>query len=244
MQRGEIWIIDDDPQALRYYQELISSSLSEFQVRTIRGGREAVRLLEEQTPDLVLLDLMMPDMDGFQVLECLRSNVKTAMIPVIIITGKILSYEDVKRLDAPKVILQTKGVLSDLESVAEFQRVLTASSTLPQPTSMLVKQASAYIQQNYARSFSLEELSETIGVSKSYLSRIFKIDVGISLWDYLNRFRIQKAKELLLLTDETITEIAADVGYEDVGYFGRVFREITGSSPRSFRQQAQTSSAD
>ena len=148
---------------------MISSSLSEFLVRAIRGGREALRLLEEETPDLVLLDLMMPDIDGFQVLEYLRGNIKTASIPVIIITGKILSYEDVKRLDAPKVMLQTKGVLSDLESVAEIQRVMAASDALPQPTSMLVKQASAFIQQNYTREFSLEELSRKIGVSKSLL---------------------------------------------------------------------------
>ena len=98
-QHGEIWIIDDDPQALKYYQTLISDSLAEFLVRGICGGVEALRLLTESTPDLVILDLMMPDVDGFQVLEHLRSNLKTASIPVIIITGKILSFEDVKRLD-------------------------------------------------------------------------------------------------------------------------------------------------
>ena len=240
---GEIWIIDDDPLALKYYQDLLNDSLAEYHIRAIHGGKEAVRLFEEYTPDLVLLDLMMPDVDGFQVLEKLRSNVRTALIPVIIITGKILSYEDVKRLDAPKVVLQTKGILSDLESATEIRRVLAANSSLPQPTGMLVKQASVYIQQNYTRSFSLVELSETIGVSRSYLSRIFKMDTGISLWDYLNRFRIQKAKERLLTTDESITAIAADVGYEDISYFSRVFREIAGCSPRAFRQQSQTSSA-
>ncbi len=241
---GEIWIIDDDPQALKYYHGLIRDSLAEYHIRTVHGGSEAMRLLEEVTPDLVLLDLIMPDIDGFQVLEQLRSNVRTASIPVIIITGKILSYEDVKRLDAPKVVLQTKGVLSDLESATEIQRVLTTSTTLPQPTGMLVKQACAYIQQNYARSFSLEELSETIGVSKSYLSRIFKMDTGISLWDYLNRYRIQKAKELLLITNESITAIAADVGYEDTSYFSRVFHEIAGCSPRAYRQQLQSPATD
>ncbi len=56
------------------------------------------------------------------------------------------------------------------------------------------------------------------------------MDMGISLWDYLNRFRNQKARELLLLTDESITEVAAAVGYEDVGYFSRL--------PRNFRQLA------
>jgi YesN/AraC family two-component response regulator len=241
--RGEIWIIDDDRQALEYYRELIGDSLAEYQVRKIHGGREAVRLLDQAAPDLVLLDLVMPDVDGFQVLERLRSNVRTASIPVIIITGKILSFEDVKRLDVPKVILQPKGVFSDLETAAEIQRVLTMSGTLPQPTGLLVKQALAYIQQNYSRSFSLVELSETIGVSKSYLSRIFKMDMGISLWDYLNRFRIQKAKEILLLTDESISVIATEVGYEDISYFSRVFRELVGSSPRSYRRQAHTSAA-
>jgi YesN/AraC family two-component response regulator len=240
-QQGEIWVVDDDPQALKYYQELIGDSLAEFKVRAIHGGREAIRLLEDDTPDLVLLDLMMPEVDGFQVLEHLRKNVKTALIPVIIITGKLLSYEDVKRLDAPKVILQTKGLLSEVESVKEIQRVLASSSSLPQSTNMLVKQASAYIQQNYPRSFSLEELSATIGVSKSYLSRIFKIGTGISLWDYLHRFRVQKAKDLLLLTDESITEIAAAIGYEDTSYFSRVFSDIAGCSPRAFRQQAHSS---
>src|SRR5262249_41448223 len=149
-------------------------------------------------------------------------------IPVIIVTGKLLSYEDVKRLDAPKVTLQTKGLLSDLESAAEIQRVLANAGALAQPTSLLVKRAAAYIQQNYTRAFSLVELCNSIGVSRSYLSRIFKLDTGISLWDYLNRFRIQKARSLLLLGDGSISEVAAAVGYSDVSYFSRVFRELSG----------------
>jgi two-component system, response regulator YesN len=243
LQRGEIWIVDDDPQALEYYQTLISKSLAGFMVRAIQGGAEALRLLADQTPDLVVLDLMMADVDGFQVLEHLRSHKKTTLIPVIVLTGKMLSYEDVKRLDSPKVFLQTKGVLSNLESVAETQRVLTTPSALPQPTSLLIKQTFAYIHQNYTRTLSLNELAWTVGVSKSYLSRIFKMETGIPLWDYLNRFRIQKAKELLLLTDDTITEIAAAVGYEDVGYFGRIFHEAVNCSPRTYRQHSRASSA-
>ena len=243
LQQGEIWIIDDDPEAIKYYQNLISTSLSDFLIRPIHGGMEALRLLEEATPDLVLLDLMMPEVDGFQVLEQLRNHHKTESIPVIVITGKILSYEDVKRLDVPKVSVQTKGVLSAEESAEEIQRILRSASPSGQATVQLVKQASAFIQQNYTRSFSLEELAETIGVSKSYLSRIFKMNAGISVWAYLNRYRIQKAKALLLLSNESITTIASSVGYEDAGYFGRVFHEITGLTPRAFRQQSESTLA-
>jgi signal transduction histidine kinase/DNA-binding LacI/PurR family transcriptional regulator/AraC-like DNA-binding protein len=244
LQRGEIWIVDDDPQALDYYQTLLGNFQADFVVRPIHGGAEALRLLATETPDLVVLDLMMPEVDGFEVLEQLRSRDKTKLIPVIVLTGKMLSYEDVKRLDSPRVFLQTKGVLSDLESSAEIGRSLTAPSALPQPTSLLVKQALASIQQNYTRALSLTELAWTVGVSKSYLSRIFKLETGISLWEYLNRFRILKAKEMLLLTDESITDIAAAVGYEDVGYFGRIFREIVNCSARTYRQKARATSVD
>jgi YesN/AraC family two-component response regulator len=242
LQHGEIWIIDDDPQALEYYKTLISSSQPEFFVRGIHGGAEALHLLAEETPDLVILDLMMPEVNGFQVLDHLRSNRKTALIPVIVLTVKMLSYEDIMRLDAPQVFLQTKGILTASESISHIENILTASSTLPQPTSLLIKQVMAHIQQNYTRTLSLKELADTVGVSKSYLSRIFKTDTGISLWDYLNRFRVQKAKELLVLTEKSITDIAADVGYEDVGYFGRVFHEIAGCSPRAFRLQVRPTS--
>jgi signal transduction histidine kinase/DNA-binding LacI/PurR family transcriptional regulator/AraC-like DNA-binding protein len=237
MDHGEIWVVDDDAQARKYYHDLLSEALSNFVVREVNGGKEALKLLLKSTPVLVLLDLMMPEVDGFQVLENLRGSTKTAVIPVIVLTGKMLSYEDIKRLDYPKITLQTKGILSDHESIAETQRALENDAPIPQQTSLLIKQTIAYIQQNYTRSFTLKELADTIGISRNYLSRIFKQDTGISLWDYINRYRICKASELLLLSNESITEIAAQVGYEDGGYFSRVFREITGCSPRAYKHQ-------
>jgi YesN/AraC family two-component response regulator len=243
LQRGEIWVVDDDPQALEYFQNLLTHSLADFRVRPILGGAAALPLLADQAPDLVVLDLMMPEVDGFEVLEHLRRNPKTALTPVIILTGKMLSYEDVKRLDTPKVFLQSKGVLNSLEGVAEVQRVLAAPGALAQPTSRLVKQTLANIHQNYTRALSLNELASTVGVSKSYLSRIFKLETGISLWDYLNRFRVQKAKELLLNTDDSVTAIAAEVGYQDAGYFGRIFHKVAHCSPRAYRSQARTLTA-
>jgi AraC-like DNA-binding protein len=243
LQCGEIWVVDDDPETLEYFQNLLTNSLADFRVRPILGGAAALPLLAGQAPDLVVLDLMMPEVDGFQVLEHLRRNPKTASTPVIILTGKMLSYEDVKRLDAPKVFLQSKGVLSNDEGLAEVQRVLAAPGALAQPTSLLVKQTLANIHQNYARALSLDELAATVGVSRSYLSRIFKLETGISLWDYLNRFRIQKAKALLLNTDASVTAVAAEVGYQDAGYFGRIFHRVAHCSPRAYRGQSRALNA-
>jgi AraC family L-rhamnose operon regulatory protein RhaS len=75
-----------------------------------------------------------------------------------------------------------------------------------------------------------------VGVSENYLSQIFRQETSISPLDYLNRFRISKAKQCLLKNDETITQIAVRVGYNDPAYFSRVFRKLAGCSPQAFRQ--------
>jgi len=83
------------------------------------GAERRLPCLEEEIPDLVLLDLVMQISMAFSS-RTLAQQCKNRPVPVIVVTGKILSYEDVKRLDVPKVLLQTKGVLSALESVLKF----------------------------------------------------------------------------------------------------------------------------
>jgi signal transduction histidine kinase/AraC-like DNA-binding protein len=237
---GSILVVDDDPQALEHYRALIAETLPDYAVRTAEGGSAALGILADEIPDLVILDLMMPDVDGFAVLEHLRRSPRTCSVPVIVLSGRVLSYEDVKRLDYPRVAYQTKDVLLAEETLAELQKALSSAESLAQPTSILVKRTLAYLHQNYSRILLLKEIADAIGVSKSYLSRIFHSEVGISVWEYLSRYRVLKARELLALTDESITDIAARVGFEDVGYFGRVFRRWAGHSPRAFRQQSRS----
>ncbi|NJN54137.1 MAG: helix-turn-helix transcriptional regulator [Anaerolineae bacterium] len=74
-------------------------------------------------------------------------------------------------------------------------------------------------------------------MSEDYLSRAFSQELGISPWDYLNRYRIVQAKEMLRLTTDSITSIGRRVGFNDPAYFSRVFRRIVGVSPNAYRQQ-------
>jgi len=67
------------------------------------------------------------------------------------------------------------------------------------------------------------------------MTQIFHQELGISLWDYLNRYRVMRAKDLLLSTDESISMIAARVGFNDPSYFGRVFRKQVGCTPQAYR---------
>lgn len=237
---GAILIVDDDPQARDAYQRLIAARFPGFPMVTAEDGSTALAWLTRETPGLVLLDLSMPHVDGFTVLEQLRANRRTHMIPVIVLTGRLLSYEDIQRLDHSQVVLQFKDVLSDEQTVASVQRAFAGAEMIPQPTSQLVKLALAYIQQHYARTLSRAEIAAAVGVSEDYLSRIFSKETGVSPWEYLNRYRLLQAKRLLRGTKKNVTWIAAQVGFADPAYFSRVFQRSEGCSPREYRTQAGT----
>jgi YesN/AraC family two-component response regulator len=154
-------------------------------------------------------------------------------------SGKMLSLEDVQRLDYGRVTFHSKELLSTEEAMASVRRALLGEQTLLQSTSILVKHALAYLHQNFVNQLTRQEIAEAVGVSKNYLSEIFRHELGLSPWDYLTRLRLQKAKELLCSTGDSITTVAAQTGFDDSAYFSRVFRKNTGMSPQEYRQESK-----
>jgi YesN/AraC family two-component response regulator len=206
----------------------------------VNDGPAALAIIEDQIPSLVLLDLMMPEMDGFAVLDYIRDNPCTLAVPVIILTNKVLSLDDIKRIEQhTRVVVQSKGVLMDDEFVDVLHRSLSGEESLSPHTSALVKRAIAYLHQNYTRPLKLREIAEAIAVSENHLSRVFNQELGLSPWDYLTRFRVNRAKELFHRTRGSVKDIADQVGFKDPKYFCRVFRKLTGFSPSEFREQSK-----
>jgi AraC-like DNA-binding protein len=233
---GPILIVDDEAEARDFLQRLVNEALPGYPVLSAENGAAALASMQETAPSLVILDLVMPEIDGFMVLEKMRSMPETRQVPVLVMSGKLLSSEDIQRLDYARVTFQSKELLSNDEAAALLRRIIEPGEVLPQPTSVLVKAAIAYLHQNYALPVTRREIAQAVGVSSNYLSRIFRQEVGLSAWDCLNRFRILKAKELLRNSSDPITAIAAQVGFDDSAYFSRIFRKLTGQSPQSYRK--------
>lgn len=99
-----------------------------------------------------------------------------------------------------------------------------------------IHQIVRYIRYNYQKQITLTELAEKFFISQFYLSRMFKEVTGLTLIEYLNNIRIKEAQQLLEKTELSITEIAGMVGFENPTYFGRMFKRITGTTPREFRK--------
>jgi len=235
---GPILIVDDDPVARQAHRDVIAQGLPGYPVCAANDGAAAVAAMAGQTPSLVLLDLMMPEMDGFDVLDRMRADPRTLAVPVVILTSKVLNLDDIKRIEQhTRVVVHSKGVPVDAEIVATLRRSVFGAESLPPQTSALVKRAVAYMHQNYARPLARWEIAEAIGVSENYFSRLFKQELDLSPWDYLNRFRVSQAKELLRRTDGSVKCIAGQVGFKDQKYFSRVFHKLTGLSPSEFRER-------
>jgi AraC-like DNA-binding protein len=238
---GPVLIVDDDPQVQAVHQALVEQGLPGYPIRLAKDGESAIALMEAEVPSLVLLDLVMPGLSGADVLDRMRADPNLRQVPVLILSNKVLGLEDVKRIERhAQVILQSKGIWSDAETIAAMNRAIFGTDGLPAHTSALVKGALAYLHQNYMRPVSRWEIAEAVGVSEDYLSRVFNRELNISPWDYLNRYRVLQSKQLLLHTTEAIGVIARQVGFKDQAYFSRVFHKVTGLSPQAFRESGSS----
>ncbi len=153
-----------------------------------------------------------------------------------------------------EAIAQDNAILTrmfDLRSIEEaktefknFFSFLTDAITVQTEDAkkLLARKALQYIHKNYAHDISVQEIASSIHISNSYFSQLFSKEVGRSFSKYLMEYRIERAKELLLNTPQKIYAVAAAVGYADVKYFLKVFKNSTGVSPQVFRDKGTLSS--
>ncbi len=229
-------IVDDDPATLEMHVRIVQSRLGAHQVLRARNGREALELMQQQRPDLVLLDLMMPELDGFGVLEAMREKDGTRDIPVIVLTGQMLTEKEMARLNRGVATVLGKGLFSVEETLSHIDAALARKRKLGSEAQRLVRRAMAYVHEHYAEPISREDLAHQLGMSGDYLTLCFRGEVGMTFIAYLNRYRVNQAKVLLAESDKNVTEIAMAVGFSDSGYFSRVFRRQVGVSPDAYRR--------
>ena len=231
-----ILVVDDEPDTLEMHARIVQAHSTSNRVLKARNGREALELLHREIVDLVLLDLQMPELDGFQVLEAMRVEESTRKIPVIVVTGKILTETEMERLNQGVAAVLAKGLFSIEETIGHIGTALEQKRRISREAKRLVRLAMVYLHKNYSEPITRRDIAKHIGITEDYLTFCFRQELGITPVHYLQRYRINQAKRLLKESNQTITEIAFNVGFSDSGYFSRIFRREVGMSPEMFRQ--------
>ncbi len=220
------------------------------------NGQEALELIKEQQPDIVITDIKMPIMDGLEMLE----HSETRLFETIIITGyaefsyakKAIQFDVSEFLLKPldhselghvleKLIVKIKNkqmVKSIQEKVKDYSELKVIDLEYyyhdSHYNSRYTPKVLEYVAMHYGHKTSIDTIADELEVSSAYLSKKFKEDTKHTFNDFLNKYRIQKALEYMYESDMKIYEIAEIVGYSEYKYFSQVFKNYMNYSPTEF----------
>jgi len=167
-----------------------------------------------------------------------RRHPLTMMVPIIMVGSQMNNAIDVRSLSQfSRLIICHRAIVSSPEFRTRVMAILSGAEILPPHTGELVKKTILNFDKHAKSHISRWKLADSANVSEDYLTRIFHKEMGLSLWDYLNRYRIFHAVELLQQTDATIQEVANKCGFQDQAYFCRVFKKIHGVTPGQIRKK-------
>lgn len=252
---GEKILLIEDNAAVR---RLVAYCLRDrYSLEYAAGGPEGLEKAFAQIPDLVLCDIMMPAMNGYEVCRRIKEDERTSHIPVILLTALGDADSRVKGLAAGADAYLAKP-FDDRELQEQIRQLLLQrkhlQSVFQRPTAVTVETATKpekvqdedpfllslkkRVENELANpDFSVPKLCRELGMSHTQLHRKLKATTGLSAIQLIQSIRMERAKTLLEDTDLTIREIAYQTGYNDPSYFGRVFAKYTGKPPTTYREE-------
>ncbi|GAO28399.1 hybrid sensor histidine kinase/response regulator transcription factor [Geofilum rubicundum] len=250
----QILIIEDDPEIAEYLQHHLSR---QFRVRTAPNGKKGLQLSEKTQPDLILCDIMMPEMNGYEVTKHLKSGMATCHIPIILLTAYTAEEFQFKGFDAGADAYITKPFSLDLlklriTKLLEQREVIKQKyastpdlSTLPENANdkdaQFLQSIHAFIDAHISDpQLSVERIMETTKMGRTLFYHKVKGLTGFSPNDLIKTIRLKKAAELLQNEDLNVSETALAVGMEDPYYFSKCFKKQFGQTPSEFIKKQTT----
>lgn len=248
-----ILVVDDDDEVRDYLRQELSAR---YRVTVCTNGREALERLLADTYDLVLSDVMMPEVDGVQLCMRIRSNVLLNHLPVILLTAKTSDESRLQSLEVganafiPKpfnmeILLKTVQNLLDehdrLRSSFSGQQLPVDQVDTPElqsPDERLMQRIVKIVNENLSNpELTTEMIAQEVGLSRVHLYRKLKELTHQSARNYIRNIRLAKAAELLSHKKMAIAEVAYQVGFANPNNFATAFKEMYGVSPTTYNEQ-------
>ena len=243
----KVVIADDEPFVREGLKSLIDwEKIGVRLVGDFENGKDLIDNLPVLLPDIVITDIQMPSISGLQIAKYISENYKNIIVILLTAYSKFqyakeaieygVKHYVVKNdlLDELPLILE-KIVSENAES--ENQSDLKNDDANIENCAYVIQDIEKYIEENLDKKLSLTDISESIHMNKSYISRMFKEKAGENLFDYINKRKIEKAKQLIKNNELRMYEIALNVGMEDTAYFSRVFKKYEGISPSEYQKE-------
>ncbi|MFD2574558.1 ATP-binding protein [Spirosoma soli] len=256
-QENILLVIDDNADIRAYVRSVFEG---EYQVLEAEDGQQGLTVATETLPNLVICDLMMPRLDGFGFCQALKSQEATSHIPVVMLTARAtvedriegfgLGADDylTKPFNRTELQARVRNLIRQRQLLYEW--FSTRQPTAPMPSTSVVMPEPLTVEHQFLDrlrtitrthlddpNFGVETLSEAVNLSRSQLHRKVKALTSTTVVQLIRDVRLERAAELLRAGNESVTQVAFSVGFENLSYFARVFEEQYGVLPSQYGTQ-------
>ncbi|MEH7180075.1 response regulator transcription factor [Neobacillus vireti] len=249
-----ILIVDDEPRTRHGLQRTLESwNNGEFTILTAESGMEVMRIAEKNKIHILLSDIRMPEMSGLQLLKNMKERGFSPVVIVISAYSEFKYAQEALRLGVVNYLLKPIDKKKLIEAVEEAitvmqkqvragviekvvdEKIVNTNNKMDSAKDP-IRKAITYIDQHLKDELTLKDVASHVHLNPSYFSVLFKEQANLNFSEYVTRRRIQRAKELVVSTNLPINEIAEEVGYKTSKYFIKIFKEIEGITPSTYRK--------
>ncbi len=229
----KLLIADDEPLERTALAQIVGVEFAgRFEIQETENGQAALEASHTFRPDLILMDIQMPDMNGIDTAKEIMQHYPDTKI--IMLTG-FTSFQFAKEcvcIGAMDFLVQAAA------ADAGVDRVGCVEDKDLEDTNIWANIAKEFIQKNYTKNLTMDDVARQVGFSTYYFSRLFKQSFGVSFVDYLTTLRLEAAKNLLRKAGASVKEVCVQVGYSEPNYFARVFKKELGLTPTEYQKNA------
>jgi signal transduction histidine kinase/DNA-binding response OmpR family regulator len=242
-----VLIVEDNPDVRDYIKDALKA---DYHIEEAANGEQGLRRAEKIIPDLIVSDIMMPKMDGYEMTRQLRQDQRTSHIPIILLTAKSdkdsklqglgLGADDylIKPFDSEELLARIKNLIETRKMLQE--KFGSGTEVLQRPAKanlscfdeQFLSRVMMVIEEHLSEEeFSIEEFGKDVGMSRSQIHRKLKALTGKSTSVYLRTVRLAKAKQMIEQKKGNISDICYAVGFSSPAYFSRCFKDEFGYAP-------------
>ena len=251
----KVLVVDDDDSMLDYLSDSLKHS---YKIITARNGKEGLKYAVSQMPDLIITDVVMPEMDGIQLVKALKGNSLVSHIPVIMLSGKNKLQDRMLGLDTgadsylpkPFYMSELKSLMSNLisnrlivkgkYSGQQEQSEKVEAVQFESSDEQFMKRVMEIVNKNISNSeFNITQMVDEVGMSRTQLHRKLKELTGFSAARFMQNIRMQQAMKLLKEKRVNVSQIAYSVGFSSQTHFSTTFKQYYGISPTEYIRQIE-----